>query len=106
MIFVQEGKGETIMKQKGKTTMTHKIKILEQFAIAILKGDKTFEVRENDRGYQKGDILHFVPIDELGVRSSDIAEFEATVTYVLSGWGLKEGYVALGIKLRKETDNE
>lgn len=79
--------------------MTHKIKIEEQFAIAILNGDKTFEIRENDRGYQKGDILHFVPIDELRLPSLDTDEFEATVTYVLSGWGLKEGFVALGIKL-------
>ena len=89
--------------------MTHKIKILEQFARAVLSGDKTFELRENNRGYQKGDMLHFVPIDKLGVRSSDIDEFEAIVTYVLAGWGLKEGYVALGIKLtsgeRRETDD-
>ena len=34
-------------------------KILEPFADAILSGEKTFEVRKNDEGYQKGDIIRF-----------------------------------------------
>lgn len=32
----------------------HDIKILPDFAEDILNGDKTFEIRENDRGYQTG----------------------------------------------------
>ena len=31
----------------------HNLKILNDFAEAVLMGDKTFEIRENDRGYQK-----------------------------------------------------
>lgn len=83
--------------------MIHQIKILSSFAKAILDGDKTFEIRENDRGYQKGDILQFKPIDKYGVRDLNIDLFEAEITYVLSGWGLKDGYVALGIKVIRDT---
>ena len=39
--------------------MIHKIKLDEAYVKAILNGDKTFEVRHNDRGYQKGDIIEF-----------------------------------------------
>ena len=39
--------------------MTHSIKIRESFANAVNTGEKTFEVRKNDRGYQKGDTVKF-----------------------------------------------
>jgi hypothetical protein len=83
--------------------MTHKVYIMTSFAKAILDGDKTFEIRENDRGYQKGDILHFIPVDDLSLKDWGMDEFDAEITYVLSGWGLKEGYVALGIKVIRDT---
>lgn len=80
----------------------HDIKILPDFADAVYKGEKTFEVRENDRGYQKGDTVSFL------VKSTNpYALFEKNhplhgktykITYVLSGWGIKNGYVVFGIK--------
>ena len=33
--------------------MVHNLKILDNFAEAVLMGDKKFEIRENDRGFQK-----------------------------------------------------
>lgn len=39
--------------------MIHELKILKSFADAIISGDKTFEVRHNDRGFQKGDKVRF-----------------------------------------------
>mgnify|MGYP003304673035 CR=1 FL=1 len=39
--------------------MTHELKILEPFADAITNGEKTFEVRRNDRNFQKGDLVKF-----------------------------------------------
>ena len=35
----------------------HELKIEENYLKAKLAGDKLFEVRVNDRGYQKGDIV-------------------------------------------------
>jgi len=83
----------------------HRIKILKDFANAIFDGDKNFEVRENDRGYQKGDTVYFDVINKNG--SEEIHPIRSTpyeITYVLSGWGLKEGYVAFGIKEKEQLE--
>ena len=37
----------------------HDLKILNDFADSVVAGDKTFEIRENDRGFQKGDFIKF-----------------------------------------------
>lgn len=79
--------------------MTHTLKVETSYYSALVSGDKTFEIRFNDRGYQKGDVLHLLPWS---------AEFQCyiepydgilkTVTYVYSGLGMQENYVCLGIK--------
>lgn len=33
----------------------HELKLNIEFCDAVLSGEKSFEIRENDRGYQKGD---------------------------------------------------
>ncbi len=82
--------------------MRHIIKLREEFADAVLNGDKTFEVRLNDRGYQKGDTVQFRVVTAMGIEFyHEINEMEFEITYVLNGWGLKGGYVAFAIK-RKE----
>lgn len=80
--------------------MHHELKIKKPFADAIYYEDKNFEIRYNDRGYQKGDIIKFTAIDEVGftIHSHPINDCEYIITYVLNGWGLKENYVAFGIK--------
>lgn len=37
--------------------MTHDLKIWPEFYEAVCNGDKTFELRKNDRGFQKGDTV-------------------------------------------------
>ena len=44
----------------------HDLKILNDFADSVVAGDKTFEIRENDRGFQKGDFIKFQAIDKTG----------------------------------------
>lgn len=82
--------------------MIHELKILSSFVYPILYGEKTFEIRENDRGFQKGDMVQFKvnPDDWTRRNSSIIHDFEHKVfkiTYVINGWGLKNGYVVFGI---------
>lgn len=80
-------------------TKRHNLKILENFADDILIGYKTFEVRENDRGFQKGDTVKFTCIDKGGNRlQHSINDKIYEITYVLNGWGIKNGYVVFGIK--------
>lgn len=86
--------------------MIHTIKLREDFVDAILNGDKTFEVRLNDRGYQKGDTVKFSVVTAVGIEFyHQINDVEFEITYVLSGWGLKEGYVAFAI-MRKEENGK
>lgn len=78
---------------------THKIKLLLNFCDDVLSGDKTFEIRENDRGYQKGDRVVFEPYSPSDpFVKHPISDKVYEITYVLSGWGLKNGYVVFGIK--------
>ena len=37
--------------------MKHELKIWPQYFQAVLTGEKTFELRINDRGFQKGDLV-------------------------------------------------
>lgn len=85
--------------------MIHEIKLSEDFAESVLNGDKSFEIRKNDRGYQKGDIVVFRvverdnPVYEVAKHPLNGRQFE--ITYVISGWGLQNNYVAFGIKTIK-----
>ena len=74
--------------------MYHKIKLQENFCDAVLYKEKTFELRYNDRGYQKGDNILFVPVDINGIKiSHPIEKMLYEITYVINGWGLGNGYV-------------
>lgn len=80
-------------------TKTHKLKILESFADDVCIGNKNFEIRKNDRGYQKGDTIKFTCVDKQGkILPHIIDEKIYEITYVLNGYGLKNGFVVLGIK--------
>lgn len=75
----------------------HELKINTKYAIAVARGEKTFEIRKNDRNFKEDDIL-FLREYENG-EYLDIA-IVAEVTYVLNDFeGLKEGYVVLGIRV-------
>lgn len=77
----------------------HSIKINIEFCNAVVNGEKSFEVRKNDRGYQKGDTVTFKAVDKVGViEFHDINYKKYEITYVLSGWGIREGFVVFGIK--------
>ena len=78
----------------------HELKIMSNFANEIVNGNKTFEIRENDRGFQKGDRVKFNVLDMNGMSfpSHMLCKRTYEITYVLSGWGLKDGYVVFGIR--------
>lgn len=77
----------------------HEIKLNIEFCDAVLNGEKTFEIRLNDRGYQKGDRVRFIPVSGGGMFSEEhpISDCEYEITYVINGWGLENGYVAFSI---------
>ena len=60
----------------------HKLKLRIEFADDVLSGEKCFEVGDsmNINRYHKLDDVKFA------------------ITYVLSGWGIKDNYVVFGIR--------
>lgn len=81
--------------------MIHKLKIKQSFADAILSEKKNFEVRENDRGFQAGDFIVFTVLyesDGCEILNHPLSKRLYEITYVLSGWGIKENYVVFGIR--------
>ena len=77
--------------------MNHELKIERAFYDAIVSGDKTFEIRYNDRGFNKGDTLTLRAVHD-GLMDYSAREITVEVVYVLSGWGLQQNWVALGIR--------
>ena len=72
----------------------HYLKILPKYYRAIERGEKTFEVRFNDRNYQKHDILH---LQEWSGEYTG-REIIASVTYILDDTlYCKDGYVVMSI---------
>ena len=75
----------------------HDLKIMPEYFEAIMKGEKNFEVRFNDRNFAKGDIWL--------LREHDGREFTgrtitAEVTYILDNPAYcKEGYIIMAIKV-------
>lgn len=87
--------------------MLHNIKIEEPFGEAVLEGTKTFEIRYNDRGYNAGDFVHFIMLDNLHCENSlhRISKKLYKITYVYSGRGLQEGWIVFGFEEIKEEPN-
>ena len=82
--------------------MIHDLKIDRRFADAIHEGRKTFEVRRNNRGFNAGDRVRFTVVKPgaafvLPCDDHPLNGAVYRITYVLSGWGIEEGYVVFSI---------
>ena len=88
--------------------MIHELKIRKQWADAKFAGEKPFEIRVNDRGFQKGDVVRYKVIDPKTGEPYRVPAAEVTfggdnlhplercdfiITYVIEGKdGLERGY--------------
>ena len=84
----------------------HVLKIEEGYLMDILYEGKTFELRKNDRGYEVGDLIHFIDTN-----GDEFKGFHGNlvyrITYILKDvpqFGLDNDYCILAIKLLKEDD--
>ena len=77
----------------------HILKIKEEYWNAILRGDRTFELRKNDRDYQVGDLIHFVKTDGYDYLFCSHCVFR--IVYILKNaenYGLDKDYCILAIR--------
>lgn len=81
--------------------MYHKLKTFKRFVERVISKEKTFEVRKNDRDFQKGDIADLIEIDDKTKEETGRC-VQVDIVYVLPGgrWGIEENYCVLGIKER------
>lgn len=83
--------------------MNHDLKCVDPFFGQVYDGEKTLEMRINDRNFQKGDTLSL----RRWASSSYTAPYDpitCLVTNVLTGerWGIKDGWAALSIKVESK----
>ncbi|MDE2467395.1 MAG: DUF3850 domain-containing protein [Bradyrhizobium sp.] len=86
----------------------HFLKTLLPYFDAVERGEKNFEVRRDDRGYQKGDILVLRCWNDKtlgwvydGSRlGSPIKEMRKRIIYILTGgqFGIEPGFVVMGLE--------
>jgi hypothetical protein len=78
--------------------MTHELKTWPPYFGQVLSGEKTFEVRKNDRDYKVGDELHLREWDP-SLEEYSGRELRRTITFVLLGsrFGIEEGTCVLAL---------
>jgi len=90
--------------RNGPTTR-HLLKTINPFFADTWNGEKSFEIRIDDRGFRKGDLLllmEFIPSTEKFTGR----EILCRVNYVLSDTfpGLAKGYCAMGLSIFAKTE--
>lgn len=95
------------MSSHPPESKTHSLKTLPEYFESVLSGTKPFEVRNNDREFAVGDVLHLLewdPKTDLGGRYTG-RETKMKVTYLLNGgqFGISVGTVVLGIRKFPDT---
>jgi len=76
----------------------HRLKILPKYFKEVENGNKTFEIRKNDRGFKVGEILQLLEYDGKEYTGKVCTR---EITYILANapkYGLKKGYVILAIQ--------
>lgn len=78
--------------------MIHELKILPEYFNAVVSGEKTFEVRRNDRPFHKGDLLALneFDIDRKCYTGNSCLVY---IDYILNNTDYcKNGYIIMSIK--------
>ncbi|KKM13960.1 hypothetical protein LCGC14_1710920 [marine sediment metagenome] len=79
--------------------MIHKLKTWPEYYNAILTGEKNFEVRQYDRDYNIGDVLHLIEYDPQSEKETG-QEMKVEVTYIMTDdnpFIMIDGFVIMSI---------
>jgi len=85
-------------KRRPSMQKLHELRTWPEFFKHLITGEKTFEIRRDDRAFRAGDIVNFKEYSYMDGYTG--REFKAEITYLLTGhpWGIKDGYIILAIK--------
>lgn len=75
---------------------SHNLKILPQYFDDVVFGNKTFEIRKNDRNFKLKDYLHLREWDN-DIKKYTGREIIKQICYI-TDYQQKEGYVVLGLR--------
>ena len=79
----------------------HLLKLKEEFVHRVWSGQKSFEIRDNDRDFQVGDTIVFC--NPVGFNDEDVSPIweqlkNYKITYIMQGCGIEEGYLVFSIE--------
>ena len=94
----QEEKMQNLPSDTQETGQkVHQIRLAKSYFDDVANGIKTFELRRNDRGYKKGDILEMM---EFADGKNTGRTVRVLVTYILEDYtGIEDGYCIMATKL-------
>lgn len=82
-----------------KRNKIHHLKVLTKYYNDLKNGNKTFEIRKNDRDFRTGDILVLSEYDLETKEYTASKNLYFKVTYILNNTTyLQKGYVCMGIR--------
>ena len=78
----------------------HELKCHPNYLRRVISGQKTFEIRKNDRDYQLGDVLVLKEFDPaIGWQKYQPVTYQRVEVVYMTTFEQKDGYVVMGIKL-------
>lgn len=97
----QEEKMQNLPSDAQETGQkVHQIRLAKSYFDDVANGIKTFELRKNDRGYKKGDILEMMEFAD-GKNTGRMVR--VLVTYILEDYtGIEDGYCIMATTLLNE----
>lgn len=86
----------------ARETIVHQLNTWPTYWSAIGRGEKTFEVRRNDRGFQTGDIIELYRTWEdrpASTRKSDTQPLRFRIGWILQGgqFGIEPGHCVFSL---------
>lgn len=101
----QEEKMQNLPSDTKETGQkVHQIRLAKSYFDDVANGIKTFELRKNDRGYKKGDILEMM---EFADGKNTGRTVKVLVTYILEDYtGIEDGYCIMATKIIEEAASE
>jgi len=107
-------------EENSMSVQTHDLNSLAPYFNAMMRGEKRFDTRRDDRGFQKGDLVNLHAITKSAAGLTLFTEYlypgtdervnmlTAEITYILTGGqlGIEAGYVVLGLKFLTQRNSK